>query len=63
LITTRTKQSLIDTVKKLKNQAVHFGFIGNEQKTTYLIRSKETGLIDIDIDSKYLEQVECYKYM
>jgi len=54
LITTRTKQSLIDTVQKLKNQSVHFGLIWNEQKTAYLIWSKETGLNDIYIDSKYL---------
>jgi len=27
LITTRTKQSLIDTVQKLKYQSVHFGLI------------------------------------
>ena len=32
LITTRTKQSLIDSFHILKNQSIHFGFIINEQK-------------------------------
>jgi hypothetical protein len=32
LITTRTKQSLTDTLQKLKNQLIHFGLIVNEPK-------------------------------
>jgi hypothetical protein len=46
----------------LKNQSIHFGLIINEQQTIYLRCSKEkTCLNDIDIDSKYLEQVKSYK--
>jgi hypothetical protein len=36
LITTRTKQTLIDTFQKLKEISTQFGLIINEQKTKYL---------------------------
>ena len=36
LITTKSKQSLIDTSEKVKNQLIHFGLTVNERKTKYL---------------------------
>jgi hypothetical protein len=36
LITTRTKQTIIDTFQKLKEISMQFGLIINEQKTKYL---------------------------
>ena len=35
LITTSTKQSLIENFQKLKTQSIHFVLIVNEQTTTY----------------------------
>jgi hypothetical protein len=36
-----TKQLLIDTFEKLKNQSIHFGLIVNQQNTKYLRCSKK----------------------
>jgi hypothetical protein len=41
LINTSTKESLIDTFQKLKNQSVHFGLFVNEQNAKYLRCSKK----------------------
>ena len=63
LITTVTQQSLIRTLQRLTNQSIHFWLIVNSQKTEYLRCSKsKSDLNDVDVDSKYLEQVKSYKY-
>jgi len=63
LIRTITQQSLIHTFQRLTNQSLHFRLILNYQKTECLRCSKtESGPNNIDIESKYVEQVKSYKY-
>jgi hypothetical protein len=55
---------LIDKFQKLINQSVHFGLNVHDQETKYLnVQRKKVGLNDIDIDSKYLEQLKSCKYL
>jgi hypothetical protein len=57
LITTRTKQTLIDTFQKLKEISTQFGLIINEQKTKYLRCTKKNyAMDDINTKSMHLEQ-------
>jgi len=46
----------------LKNQSIHFQLIVNEQETKYVRCSKKKIGLN-DIDSKYLAQVNYYKYL
>jgi hypothetical protein len=63
LITTRTKQSIIDTFQKLKEISVLSGLIINEQKTKYLRCTRKNHVMDnININSMHLEQVKSFKY-
>jgi len=41
LITTRTRQSLVDTFQQLKNNSMEVGLIINEKKTKYLKSTKK----------------------
>ena len=41
LITTRTRQSLIDTLQQLKNNFMEVGLIINDKKTKYLKSAKK----------------------
>jgi hypothetical protein len=62
LLTTRTKQSLIDTFQKLKKISAQYGLIVNGQKTKYLrCKRKNYDLEELQINSMYLEQVQSYK--
>jgi hypothetical protein len=64
LITTRTKQSIIDTFQKLKEVSVLSGLIINEQKTKYLRCTRKNHAMDnININSMHLEQVKSFKYL
>jgi hypothetical protein len=64
LLTTRTKQSLIDTFQKLKEILAHYGLIVNGQKTKYLgCTRKNYKLEELQINSMYLEQVQSYKHL
>jgi hypothetical protein len=64
LITTRTKQTIIDTFQKLKEISMQFGLIINEQKTKYLRCTKKNyAMDDININSMHLEQVKSFKYL
>ena len=64
LLTTRTKQSLLDTFQKLKEIPAQYGLIVNGQKTKYLrCRRKSYKLEELQIDSMYVEQVQSYKYL
>jgi hypothetical protein len=57
LLTTRTKQSLLDTFQKLKETSAQYGLIVNGQKTKYLRCTRENDkLEELQIDSMYLEQ-------
>ena len=61
-LTTRTKQSLIDTFQKLKEISTQYGLIVNGQKTKYLRCTKKNyNLEELQINSMYLEQVQSYK--
>jgi hypothetical protein len=62
LITTRTKQSIIDTFQKLKEVSVQSGLIINEQKTKYLRCTRKDYVMD-NINSTHLEQVKSFKYL
>jgi len=64
LLTTRTKQSLLDTFQKLKEISAQYGLIVNGQKTKYLrCTRKQYRPEELQIDSMYLEQVQSYKYL
>jgi hypothetical protein len=63
LITTRTKQTIIDTFQKLKEISMQFGLIINEQKTKYLRYTKKNYAIYDNINSMHLEQVKSFKYL
>jgi len=64
LLTTRTKQSLLDTLQKLKETSAQYGLIANGQKTKYLrCTRKNYKLKELQIDSMYLAQVQFYKYL
>jgi len=63
MLTTRTKQSLIDTFQKLKEIWAEYGLIVNGQKTKYLrCTRKNYYLEELQINLMYLEQVQSYKY-
>jgi hypothetical protein len=64
LLTTGTKQSLIDTFQKRKEISAQHGLIVNGQKTNYLrCTRKNYEPEELQIDSMYLEQVQSYKYL
>jgi len=64
MLTTRTKQSLIDTVQKIKEISTKYGLIVNGQKTKYFrCTRKNYNLKELQINSMYLEQVKSYKYV
>jgi hypothetical protein len=57
LLTTRTKQSLIDTLQKIKKISAQYGLIVNGQKTKYLrCARKYYNLEELQINSMYLEK-------
>jgi hypothetical protein len=63
LLTTKIKQSLLDTFQKLKETSAQYGLIVNGQKTKYLrCTRKNYKLEELQIDSMYLEQIQSYKY-
>jgi len=62
LITARTKQTMINTFKKLKNISLQFGLIVNENKTKYIkCTRKETQLDKLTVD-KHIDQVRSFSY-
>ena len=64
MLTTRTKQPLIDRFQKLKEILAQYGMIVNGQKTKYLrFKRKNYNLEELQINSMYLEQVQSYKYL
>ena len=64
MLTTRTKQSLIDTFQKLKEISAQYGLNVNGQKTKYpRCTRKNYNLEELQINIMYLEQVQSYKYL
>jgi hypothetical protein len=64
LIMARTKQTLIDTFLKLKNEALRYGLIINEYMTKYLkCTKKQTQDGKLSVESVQFEQVESFKYL
>jgi ubiquitin len=64
LIMARTKQTLIDTFLKLKNEALKYGLTVNENKTKYLkCTRKQTQDGKLSVESMQFEQVESFKYL
>jgi len=64
LLTTRTKQPLLETFQKLKEISAQYRLIVNGHKTKYLrCTRKNYKLEELQIDSMYLEQVHSYKYL
>jgi ubiquitin len=60
----RTKQTLINTFLKLKNEALKYGLIVNENKTKYLkCTRKQTQDGKLSVESMQFEQVESFKYL
>jgi hypothetical protein len=62
LLTTRIKQSSIDTFEKLKEISAQYGLIVNGKKNLRCTR-KNYDLEELQINSMYLEQVQSYKYL
>ena len=64
LITTKTKQAMIDTFVKLKNESLKYGLIVNVHKTKYLkCTRKQDQSTFINIENKEFEQVKSFKYL
>jgi len=64
LLTTRIKQSLLDTFQKLKEISGQYGLTVNGQKTKYLRSTRKNyELEELQIDLMYLDQVQSYKYL
>ena len=60
----RTKQVLIDTFSKLKQEALNAGLIVNNNKTKYLYCTrKTTHPTHMDIGEEQFEQVNSFKYL
>ena len=60
----RTKQTLIDTFCKLKQEALNVGLIVNNKKTKYLYCTRKTIYpSDIDTGEEKFEQVNSFKYL
>ena len=62
VLTTRTKQSAIETFLKLKEYSAQFGLVINEQKTKYLRVSRRSNIIQ-PLDGVNIEQVNSFKYL
>jgi hypothetical protein len=55
LLTTRTKQSLLDTFQKLKETLAQYWLIVNGQKTKYFRCTRKNNILEeVQIKSKYL---------
>jgi hypothetical protein len=64
LITTRTKQTMIDTFEKLKNISLLFGLLVNENKTKYMKCTwKETQLDRLTVGNIQIDQVGSFSYL
>ena len=64
LITARTKQTLINTFKKLKNISLQFGLIVNGNKTKCMkCTRKEIQLNKLIVDNKRIDQVRSFSYL
>ena len=64
MLTTRTKQPLIDRFQKLKEILAQYGLIVNGQKTKYLRCTRiNYNLGELQINSIYLEEVQSYRYL
>jgi len=64
MLTTRTKQSLINTFHKLKEILAQYRLTVNGQKTKHLrYMRKNYNLEELQINLMYLEQIQSYKYL
>ena len=64
LITARTKQTMIDTIEKLKNISLQFGLIESENKTKYIkCKKKENHLEGLTVDSMHINKVRSFSYL
>jgi hypothetical protein len=63
LLTTRTKQFLLDTFQKLKETLAQNGLIVNGQKKNLRCTRKNYKLEELQINYMYLEQIQSYKYL
>jgi len=63
LITARTKQTMIDTFKKLENISLQFCLIVNE-KTKYMKSTRKENQRDkLIVDNKHIDQVRSFSYL
>lgn len=64
MITARTKQALLETFTKLKDESQKFGLLINENKTKYLKCSKLNNRTEnLNIDNMQIESVSNFKYL
>ena len=63
---TRTKQALINTFQKLKQEAVKYGLVINQNKTKYVRHSRVQTNVknkEIEIEGMKIEEVNSAKYL
>jgi hypothetical protein len=63
---TRTKQALINTLQKLKQEAEKYGLVINQNKTKYIRHSRtQTYVKDMEIETEgmKIEEVNIVKYL
>jgi hypothetical protein len=60
----RTKQAMIDTLNKLKNEASKYGLLINENKTKYMkCTRRQYRENKIEIETMSFESVQSFKYL
>jgi len=66
MLVTRTKQALINTFQKLKQEAIKYGLVINQNKTKYMRHSRlQTNVKnkEIEIEGMKIEEVNSAKYL
>jgi len=63
---TRTEQALINTFQKLKQEAIKYGLVINQNKTKYMKHSRVQTKVknkEIEIEGMRIEEVNSAKYL
>jgi len=63
---TRTKQALINTFQKLKQEAIKYGLVINQNKTKYMRHSRVQTNVknkEIELEGMKIEEVNSAKYL
>jgi len=66
VLVTRTEQALINTFQKLKQEAIKYGLVINQNKTKYVRHSRVQTNVknkEIEIEGMKIEEVNSAKYL